>query len=470
MTNSSDNTLIQQFRQWVLTQTGPYYTLHVNEKDENVIIIETSYCRGEVTFFPMEIIQLSVLNLMSNRHEFYLHFQMHTLDHAMKLFGEMLDSVKELAVKPPVKILLSCTSGLTTGFFAQKLNESAGLLSLNYEFTAVSYGNLYHVASQYDIILLAPQISYIYDTVKKVLNNKKVYQIPPRVFATYDVKSVFTDLEPLVSPVKRSGRPYVKQLPLKQQVKSNVKILTIALIREDDHYLLSSRIYNETHDVIFDEVSIKPRISIDDVCDICDTAFAIYPDIKIAGLAMPGIINDGKLTLLKQGFDESDVLDSLARRYSRKFILGNDANCIVTGYYSSQDTCRSLSLLFQPTIDSSGGMGSIHNGQLIEGFRHVAGEVQFLPHNYGPDASSLYLTPEGNLTQTAKTIASMICLLGPELLLLSSRFIVRTDELIREIENYVPRKYIPEIVHIDSVKDYMLLGQMIFCAEALNGC
>ena len=187
MTNSSDNTLIQQFRQWVLTQTGPYYTLYVNEKDENVIIIETSYCRGEVTFFPMEIIQLSVLNLMSNRHEFYLHFQMHTLDHAMKLFGEMLDSVKELAVKPPVKILLSCTSGLTTGFFAQKLNESAGLLSLNYEFTAVSYGNLYHVASQYDIILLAPQISYIYDTVKKVLNNKKVYQIPPRVFATYDV-------------------------------------------------------------------------------------------------------------------------------------------------------------------------------------------------------------------------------------------------------------------------------------------
>ncbi len=468
MANTSDNTLIQQFKQWVLTQSGPDYKLYVHEKDENVIVIETSYCRGEVTFFPMEIIQLSVLNLVNNQHEFYLHFQMHTLEHAMKLFGEMLDSVKELAVKPPVKILLSCTSGLTTSFFAQKLNESAQLLALNYEFTAVSYSNLYHAASQYDIILLAPQISYIYETVKKVLHNKQVYLIPARIFASYDVKSVFTDLEPLISPAKHSERSYVRQLPLKQQVKADVKILTIALIREDDHYLLSSRIYSEDHDVIFDEVSIKPRISIDDVCDICDTAFAIYPDIKIAGLAMPGIIDEGKLTLLKQGFDESDVLESLSRRYSRKFVLDNDANCIATGYYSSQDKYRSISLLFQPNIDSTGGVGSIHNGQLIEGFRHVAGEVQFLPHNQGQEAFSLYLTPEKVQIQIARTIASVICILGPELLLLSSRFIVQPEELIRETEKYVPRKYIPEIVPIDSVKDYMLLGQMILCAEALK--
>ena len=472
MDQSSDNTLIQQFRQWVLTQTSSHYKLYINAKDENVIVIETSYCRGEVTFFPMDIIQLSVLNLVTDRHEFYLHFQMHTLEHAMKLFREMLESVKELAVKPPVRILLSCTSGLTTGFFAQKLNESAQLLSLNYEFTAVSYGNLYHVASQYDIILLAPQISYIYETAKKILHNKKVCQIPPKVFATYDVKAVFTDLEPLLSPSKHTGRPYIRQLPLKKQVKSHVKILTIALIREDDHYLLSSRIYTENNGIIFDEVSIKPQISVDDICDVCDTAFAIYPEITTVGLSMPGIIDEGRVTLPKQGFDESNILESLSKRYSRKFVLDNDANCIAVGYYASQDQYRSISALFQPFVASTGGLGSIHNGQLIEGYRHVAGEVQFLPLNSESDsdnlAPSLRMTPEGTLSWAAQTIASIISILGPELILLSCRLIVQIDGLIKELEKYVPGKYIPEIIQIDSVKEYMLLGLMILCTEAIE--
>lgn len=468
MNEPSASALIRDFRQWVLTQTSSGYKLSVNEKDDNVIVVETEYCRGEVTFFPMDIIQLSVLNLVSNRHEFYLHFQMHTLEHAMKLFKEMLESVKELTVKPPVKVLLSCTSGLTTGFFAQKLNESAQLLSLNYEFTAVSYGNLYHVANQYDIILLAPQISYIYDTAQKILHTKKLYRIPPKVFATYDVRSLFTDLESLACPCKPAKRPYIRQLPLKQQVKAHTKILTIALIREDDHYLLSSRIYTKHNDVIFDENSIKPNICMEDVYDICDTAFAIYPEIETVGLAMPGIIDEGRLTLRGQGFDESDILNSLSAKYTRRFVLDNDANCIAVGYYSSQDQYHSLSCYFQPCIGSTGGVGSIHNGQLIEGRRHVAGEVQFLPSSRGYITSTPCLTPESTLSWAAQSLASVISVLGPDLILLSCRLIVRIEELTREIGKYVPEKYIPEIIQLDSVKDYMLLGQMILCTEAME--
>ena len=468
MGTTANSNLIDEFRQWVLTQTSPNYRMFVSEKDENVIVIETSYCRGEVTFFPMDIIQLYVLNLVTNRHVFYLHFQMHTLEHAMKLFDEMLECVKELTAKPPVRVLLSCTSGLTTGFFAQKLNESAQLLSLNYEFSAVSYGNLYQTASQYDIILLAPQISYIYDTAQKILHNKKVRKIPPRIFATYDVRAIFSSLEPLLEPAARHTRSYPGRLRLQQQNKPHVKILTIGLLHEDNHYLFTSRIYNEHNDIIYDEVSIKSRISLEDIYDLCDMAFAIYPDIQLTGLSMPGIIDEGRLTLPAQGFDDSNVLECLSKKYSRKFILCNDANCIAVGYYSSQDRYHSPSFLFQPAVGSSGGVGSIINGQLIEGYKHVAGEIQYLPTNSKSNRCSLCLTPEGTLTLVAQSIASMICILGPDVLLLSCRLIVQTDDLIREIGKYVPTKYIPDIVQLDQVKDYMLLGQMILCTEALE--
>lgn len=473
MEETSVNTLIQQFRQWVLTQTNPNYRLFVEENDDNVIIIETSYCRGEVTFFPMDIIQLSVLNLVSDRHEFYLHFQMHTLEHARKLFGEMLESVRELTVKPPVRVLLCCTSGLTTGFFAQKLNESAQLLNLNYEFSAVSYGNLYHAAPQHDVILLAPQIFYIYETAEQLLPDQKIFKIPPKDFATYDVKAVFTELESILLPSPTPDRPSPGQLPLKRQIRPHGSILSIALIHQDQHYLFTSRIYDEDNDIIYDEVSIKPRISLEDIYDLCDTAFALYPEIQITGISMPGIINDGRLTLIHQGFFESDIVESLSKKYSRKFILGNDANCIAVGYYASQDKYSSLSLVFHPAAGVFAGVGSIHNGQLIEGYKHVAGEVQYLPMDSGdtaPDGSplSLWHTPEGVLACMAKTMASIISILGPDVLLLYCRLIVQTEELMKEIEKYVPKRYIPEIIRMYDVKDYMLFGQMILCTEELE--
>lgn len=471
MEGVSGSILIGQFRQWVLSQTSPKYRLFVKETDDNVIAIETAYCRGEVAFFPMDIIQLSVLNLVSDRHEFYLHFQMRTLEHAKKLFGEMLESVQELTVKPPVQVLLCCTSGLTTGFFAQKLNESARLLNLNYEFAAVSYGNLYHAAAQYDVVLLAPQISYIWEAAQKILPNKKILKIPPKDFATYDVRAVFTGLESMFQPAAlRSDRTAPSQLPLKQQIKPHANILSIALIPQDQNYLFASRIYNEHNDVIYDEAVVKPRISLEDIYDLCDMAFANYPDIRTVGVAMPGIINNGHLTLIHQGFDECDIAKSLSRKYSRRFILGNDANCIAVGYYASQDQYRSLSLLFHPAIGSFAGVGSIHSGQLIEGYRHVAGEAQYLPMDSGDSdlaggRLSLWRTPEGALTCVSKTMASIISILGPDVLLLCCRLIVQTDELIEQIEKYVPRRYIPPIVRVDDIRDYMLLGQMILCTE-----
>ncbi len=277
MAGAINDALVQQFREWVLTQTSPKYNLFVNKKDENVIVLETKYCRGEVTFFPMDIIQLSVLNLETNHHDFYLHFQMHTLGHAMKLFEEMMETVQELTVESPTRILLCCTSGLTTGFFAEKLNESAKLLSLNYEFSAVSYGKLYHAACEYDIILLAPQIFYIYETAQKILPDKRIYKIPPKVFATYDVRAVFSDLEPLLHPSTAANKSYVRQLPLKQQIKAHGKILAIALIPEEQHFFFTSRIYNDHNDVIYDEVSIKPRICLEDIYDLY---LSRYPDYR----------------------------------------------------------------------------------------------------------------------------------------------------------------------------------------------
>lgn len=464
-----------QFKKWVLAQESPDYKLYLSKKDENVIVIETDYCHGEVSFYPMDIIQLSVVSKSTEDHLFYLHFQMHTLDHAMGLFEEMIESIQNAAHNTTVHILLCCTSGLTTGYFAERLNDSSKLLSLNYEFTAVPYGELYRVASKYDIILLAPQISYIHDTAQKILTNKTVLKIPAKVFAAYDVRQLFTEIDTYLNPpvpdkkeVSHEIAAY-KPLPLKRQIQIKSKILTITLIREDFYqFHFASRVYDTDVSILMDEDVIKHRFSLSDIYDICDTAFARYPDIEMIGFAMPGIINRGRVTLTQLGLNDVDIIDSLTKKYSRTFILYNDANAIVLGYYASQEKYNSISLLFQPYVGSAGGVGSIHEGRLIEGREHVAGEVQYLPSNKDRDPSILCKTPEGTLEWCARTVTSIISILGPDVFLLCSPLIIRADSLRREIEKYIPKRYIPEIVLIDNLREYMLLGQLILCTQAME--
>ena len=136
MENKERKQQTEEFRQWVLNHTGPDYALYPSEKDPSAIVIETDYCLGEVAFYPMDIIQLSVLDKRSDSHVFYLHFQMHTPEHAQSLFNEMLETIEELAAKPAAKILLCCSSGLTTGYFAEKLNDAANQSAINYTFSA----------------------------------------------------------------------------------------------------------------------------------------------------------------------------------------------------------------------------------------------------------------------------------------------------------------------------------------------
>lgn len=453
------------FRKWLLNQKSNEYTIRISEKNENIIIIETKYSYSEITFNKMNIIEFCVTNLINNNIEFYLHFQMNTLEHALELFDEMLETIKKLVKKPTIKILLSCTGGLTTSFFADKLNKVAKLLDLNYVFSAVPYNELFETAIQYNIVLLAPQISYLHVKAKAALKNKIVLKIPPQIFAKYDAGKMIALIQQEYHSTKHTKK-LQQPLSLKQTVHNNEKILVIAMIRVNERFFLNYRIYSENNKILLDNEVIKHKLSLNDLYDVLDTTLATYKDIKIVGISMPGIIDNGYLSLSPYGFSDCDIIWHLSKRYTQKFILSNDVNCIATGYYVSQDKYSSLSFIFIPLMGHPGGVGSIYNGQLIVGKNHIAGEIQYLPFkriDFSADKSKVL---EASIEKVAQTITSIISILDPEAIILSSHFIYETDKLIEQIKTYLPEKYIPPIILIDNLKEYILLGQMILCLKS----
>ena len=75
------------------------------------------------------------------------------------------------------------------------MNEAAKLLFFHYEASAIGYNELFNIGSEYDIILLAPQISFMHAKVQEILKDQIVLKIPPQVFAKYDVGKMISIIQ-----------------------------------------------------------------------------------------------------------------------------------------------------------------------------------------------------------------------------------------------------------------------------------
>lgn len=448
-----------------LNQKDPDYKVEVDSKDSSHVLITTEYGKGLITFNKFNIIEFQVTNTFTNEIEFYLHFQMKTMKHALELFHEMIESIKKLANRPIIKILLCCSGGLTTSFFASKINSASKLLYLNIEAEAIGYTQLFNIGNDYDIILLAPQISYLHAKVQEILKEQIVIKIPPQVFAKYDVGKMLAIMQDAKKQQKNNLSEKQHQHSLIQShIECQSKVLSLAILRNSNHVHIAYRLYGPKNKVLVNKEIIKQTITLSDIFDVIDTIMIQNLDIQMIGISIPGIINKKTISSANiNGLGEIDI-ETLTKRYHQKIIFTNDVNAAAVGYYASQNQYDSLSVIFQPT-EFFAGVGTIVNGQLITGKCNLAGEVQYLPLALSEDKLKLNKTPEGMIELVSKIILSIISVISPEAIILFCTLIPHTIELKKELERYIPKEYIPEIIKVYDLNEYCLLGNMILCAQ-----
>lgn len=454
---------LECFKMWILSQGNEQ--CHISLKDENTVKITTQYSESTICFYSNQIVEFNVTNKFKNEIELYLHFQFKNMKHTLELFNEMYQTVQKLIKKPTVRVLLSCTGGLTTGYFAQRINEVASLLSMNIEVDAIAYDHLYEVGDGYDVIMLAPQISYLYAKASAILKNKIVLKIPSAIFAKYDVKEMISFIEEERLNHKITIDQDHKPIPVKHKKHTGKKILCMTLIRNSNRVHIVYRLYDGRNKILENNEIIKPTFKLQDFYDVIDSELAQYPDIEVIGVSMPGIIHKEYINSMHlEGFERLELEKDLQSRYRQKFIFGNDVNVMALGYYSMQEEYSSLSLIFQP-ISALSGIGNIVHGRLLIGAHHVSGEAQFIPLNYSKPPIELHTTPEGAVEALAKSIVSVIAMLDPELIVICCFMITDVNEVIKEVEKYIPKDYIPRIVQVDYLQEFMLLGTLMLCHE-----
>ena len=428
------------FREWINNQKRDYYHLHQSETDPDAIIIENEYCYSYVTFNPQCIIELCVMNKRTDEMAFYLHFQFKTLKHAISLFEEMDQCIKKMIDQPICRLLLCCSGGMTTAFFADKIKNGIKVLNLNMEVAATSYQKIYNVAQNYDVILLAPQVSYVKLQVEKVFKNKLVLKIPTQIFASYNVGALITFIEESLKHKENKYNGYVEPLASMMEIKTNKNVLAVSINANGENSHISYRLYNSHQDIVLDSNIIKSNIKLQDVLDALDTVVLQNEMIDVISIALPGVMVEGNVYsgIIEGG--NHQLKERLEKRYEKEIYLINDVNAAVVGYY----------------------------GQLVRGMDHLAGEVALLPLNLSDAYLTLANTPEGTLELVTKNIMSIIAIVAPEAIVVYSDLILDSQDVSDEIKKALsqyPLKVYPQIIKVENILEYILLGAMILSAK-----
>ncbi len=470
-----DKNLISEFKSWIMSQEIPDATL---TDGGDVIEIATAYANGKINFYDLNvlIVELSVTNLADGENKFYLHFELKDLNYAKELFGEMIDTLAELKNQQSLKILLSCTGGLTTGFFAEKLNDAAKILALDYKFDAVPFHKLYNVGFDYSVILLAPQIAFQFQNVSDIFHDKLVLKIPPKVFASYDaaemLKFLNDELEKFTKTVEERAIAKVRA----GLIKSDAKILSIAVMPFGHYTRIAYRIY-EKGAPIFNDMVIKSRSNvIRDLQDILDTVSSRSKGFDAVGIAISGVANAGHLQLNFYGAVDLNLQEFLEQKYRVPVVVTNNVNAAVLGYYAQQDKYENIMFISRPRNFIASGLGLVINGRMIPGAHNIAGEVKFLTREFLSDEDmenwEKYQSIDWSKVPEilAREIRAGISVVDPELICVRSEMTPYLSRIKEKLLEYIPEEYLPEFVYVPDVSmaEYILLGQMILSLEELE--
>lgn len=452
------------------------------EVDEDHFELRCPWAIGLVTFWQVEdtdeIVELSIVRSADGEPSFFLHFQVGGREHAEQLFAEMVDALLALKAKQATKVLLACSSALTTTFFANRLNDAAQALSIPYAFSAASIDRIATESAGCAAILLAPQVAYRHREVSEKAGGVPVLDIPAKIYGAYETGACLSFVHDNLQ-----GRSI--SAGITDTVDAAVTDINV-LVVTSFYNVLQTRIVWRLYvagTIFLQGSNMKRQLSLHDVEDVVEVVRATT-DVRIDKLVitMPGILDDGVMQMSVHGFDRGfDVPAYFRERYPFDTTVINNVNAAALGWYSQQSRYRSVTLHSQPRGNLRGGQGMVTNGHVIQGNRGAAGEISMvLPvllrsTGVGPPLAEGDRTAlEDNEDQLANVwdmqttlraialeLATNIAVFAPEAIIIRSSLTPDVDEIRSEVAKLIPDHLIPDLIWVDSFDEFCLHGALL---------
>lgn len=452
--------LAREYISWIKQQDDDFYTLKEEKEPHLHIMLDTENAVATIDFNIMLyiVVELMITDKEEGNDQFYLHFELNDLDHAKSLFLEMKECLRRLQEKPATKVFVCCSSAMTSSFFVNRLQTLSQTLRSKYEFVAISANRLASDDCEADIVLLAPQISYLYPKVKQRMKDTIVLKIPTATFATYDCHALIEQIELQTQEKQKADRALAERMRQQHAKVTLNNLLVIIVICEYKSKRIMYRLYQNGR-VTVENTIIKQKYRVSDLTDIVDVMSATKK-IDYVSICTPGIIDNGVMTFRESDIIGVDIGNLFRNRYKVPVFFVNDANAMAAGFYHSQDKYRNLCFYFHPRAARICGVGSVVNGKLVSGRNNLAGEMQFLVNalKFTDDPTELALSEEGILELLTRYMTSLIACIDPEAIIIYAPMNPDLAELRKKLAKTFKEEYIPELIKVESIVEYMFLG------------
>jgi cellobiose-specific phosphotransferase system component IIB len=461
--------LLKQFKEWMLEQKSDEYTLRFYRDNYDHVAVSTDYAEGTVAFYPLEkfnVVEMSVINKITSNAVFYLHFELKDLEHGKELFEDMVEAVLKQKSSKVTKVLLCCSSGITTHYFLEKLKSASDLLNLNFEFSAVSYNNLYVKGYDNDVILLAPQISFELKKVQAVFRDQLVLAIPAQIFASYNAGELI-DLVRAERHKKKTTAEEKAVYKVMRDIENNAVIFVVTVTHDINSTRICHRLYEKGNIVISQEV-IKETNSLEDLCDILDTQmYALNRTYHIDAvcISLPGTMQNGEIRNHRISYD--GLSEEFSALYHLPVFFCHNSAAVAYGYYAGQEKYDIVAYHSQPAGSIGAGQGYVYRGMPIEGRNQLGGEVgNMYEKMVKPQTDITCLSIEQLKDSVVFYLLAAVSVIAPEVILVRSAFTPDMEELKTELRKYVREEQMPDLISVTDVSEYAYLGTMLYGLRA----
>ena len=474
-------------RSWIREQRQAGYVADLTDDDH--FTLSTDYATAQINFYDMspdpEIVELHIEDKATGEAKFFLHFHAEEREHAIQLYREMVEVLIALKDEQTTEVLLCCTVGMTTSFFAERLNQVADAMGLDWHFSAVAVSEAFEHGRDKAAVLVAPQIGYQAARMQAAMPEVPVLAIPTATFASYDAAGCVEWLRGELTSRRRTTEERALEHVARGMVNDK-KILVIASHAGPNNVAIRYRLY-DCGNVALDREVVKRTLSVADLVDIIDTQVCTCKGgvkVDAIGIAIPGAIDDGMFDLgLSTMFDpgegplaeylrdarEFDIARYFNERYEVPVFFCNNSNAAALGWYAGQDEFENVTLHSQATGWAVGGQGNVVNGRLVEGAHGIAGEIRHITDRlqYRHPLHFNAYDPADVLDMVGQMLAVACATYDPEVIALRCDILPDMDEVSEELARYIPRDRQPKLVHVDNYNECILLGMMVRCLQRL---
>ena len=464
--------LMQAYRSWILAQHIEGCTL--SEGSDDNVVISGDLVKGWVNFYDIDgacIVELRMERVLDGEPAFFLHFELEDIVRAQKLFGEMAEAIHDATHREIRHVLLCCSCGMTTTFFAMKLNEVAQGLGLDYEFSAQPIEDAKRNGADYAAVLLAPQVGYQRKDVSQALPNTLVVELPGKLFGSYDAPGVLRLVVDALSGSRVSADG--EQMHIARELDSTKRVLAVSFVHREDEPTLSYRVLDHGK-VALSGMLVSRSFDIRTLEDLAATLRVKgwkTSEFDAIGVAVPGVVDNGTLVERHNGEEvHYDLGAALAEMWGTRVFVDYNASAAAVGCYVSQDKYENVAFHAQAIGIADGEEGYVVEGRPLVGRSGRSGHLGPLAPKFslGMDVEDAAWRVGGMRELVGRYLASLACTIAPDVVYVWCDLLPDMGELREELEKTLPASAVPELVDVSDYDERVLVGELALCLDRLT--